>query len=239
MALIKCSECGKDFSDRAAACPNCGCPIEYSTQDTTGHIKNIIGEAVEDSALDTLASFATSVATSAAGSISQAMSYKRVGPITIDQRNRLFQIHGKILKNGKKSGVIGKSMKSLMAVSTMGLSIAAESALGMGKTKVGNKEWYSFDDLLSYDLVEDDSIITSGGSGRAYIGCFSIGSHSRVSKKRIDSLAIRVTLNSFTNPYILIPITTKPLKPNSKEYANALSEAQQILSTLDVIAHNK
>lgn len=27
MALIKCSECGKDFSEYATACPNCGCPV--------------------------------------------------------------------------------------------------------------------------------------------------------------------------------------------------------------------
>ena len=27
MALIKCSECGKEFSDKAASCPNCGCPV--------------------------------------------------------------------------------------------------------------------------------------------------------------------------------------------------------------------
>lgn len=26
MALIICSECGKEFSDKAPACPNCGCP---------------------------------------------------------------------------------------------------------------------------------------------------------------------------------------------------------------------
>ena len=26
MSLIKCSECGKEFSDKAQACPNCGCP---------------------------------------------------------------------------------------------------------------------------------------------------------------------------------------------------------------------
>ena len=26
MALIKCPECGKEFSDKASACPNCGCP---------------------------------------------------------------------------------------------------------------------------------------------------------------------------------------------------------------------
>lgn len=27
MALISCSECGKQISDRARTCPNCGCPI--------------------------------------------------------------------------------------------------------------------------------------------------------------------------------------------------------------------
>lgn len=26
MALIKCEDCGKEFSDKASACPNCGCP---------------------------------------------------------------------------------------------------------------------------------------------------------------------------------------------------------------------
>ena len=26
MALIACHECGKEFSERAAACPHCGCP---------------------------------------------------------------------------------------------------------------------------------------------------------------------------------------------------------------------
>lgn len=28
MALIKCHECGKEISDKAMVCPNCGCPIE-------------------------------------------------------------------------------------------------------------------------------------------------------------------------------------------------------------------
>ncbi len=27
MALIKCSECGKDVSDKAATCPSCGAPL--------------------------------------------------------------------------------------------------------------------------------------------------------------------------------------------------------------------
>lgn len=28
MALIECPECGKEFSDKAQACPNCGCPTD-------------------------------------------------------------------------------------------------------------------------------------------------------------------------------------------------------------------
>ena len=39
MALIICSECGKEFSDKAVACPNCGCPTEET-------IKQPIPEAV-------------------------------------------------------------------------------------------------------------------------------------------------------------------------------------------------
>lgn len=34
--MIKCAECGKEFSDRANACPNCGCPIEYQAEKSIG-----------------------------------------------------------------------------------------------------------------------------------------------------------------------------------------------------------
>lgn len=32
MALIKCKDCGHDMSDRASACPNCGCPSPISSE---------------------------------------------------------------------------------------------------------------------------------------------------------------------------------------------------------------
>ena len=32
MALIKCPECGKEISDMANSCPNCGYPIKENTQ---------------------------------------------------------------------------------------------------------------------------------------------------------------------------------------------------------------
>jgi len=32
MALIKCSECGADVSERASVCPKCGCPLNITKQ---------------------------------------------------------------------------------------------------------------------------------------------------------------------------------------------------------------
>lgn len=34
MALIKCPECGKEISDKAAACPNCGMPLRKEDRGT-------------------------------------------------------------------------------------------------------------------------------------------------------------------------------------------------------------
>ena len=40
MALVTCSECGKEFSEKAAACPHCGCPIEEAIKKPTTVIEN-------------------------------------------------------------------------------------------------------------------------------------------------------------------------------------------------------
>ena len=37
--LIKCPECGKEISDQASSCPNCGCPISISNNQQPHHTK--------------------------------------------------------------------------------------------------------------------------------------------------------------------------------------------------------
>ena len=135
-----------------------------------------------------------------------------------------------------------------MALSTMGMSLAAEKMITGGKNKADMNKWYPFSDLVSYDLLEDDAIVTSGGVGQALVGGAVFGgvgavagaiTGKRVQKKRVDSLYIKVTLNNFDTPCILIPLITKPTKTNSKEYKTAFEEAHRILSILDVITHNQ
>ena len=51
-------------------------------------------------------------------------------------------------------------------------------------------------------------------------------------------MVIKMNINDFDNPCIMIPIITKSTKVNSKEYREAFNEAQKIISMLDLITHN-
>ena len=42
MALIKCAECGREISDKAAACVHCGCPISASVQANTSNTPRVL-----------------------------------------------------------------------------------------------------------------------------------------------------------------------------------------------------
>ena len=167
---------------------------------------------------------------------------KTVGPVQIDEPHQKFRINGSVPVNGKKDG-LGKSMfKGVMAVGTFGMSVAAEKIVGGGnKQKVGNKEWLDFSDLISYDLLEDDSLVTSGGVGQALIGGALFGGFGavaggitgkKVQKKKVESMIIKVTVNNFGSPCIMIPLITKSTKTNSKEYQTAFNEAHNILACL-------
>lgn len=39
MAMIKCEECGKEISDKAKVCPNCGCPLDQMQIGGTVRVK--------------------------------------------------------------------------------------------------------------------------------------------------------------------------------------------------------
>ena len=48
MALIKCIECGKEISDKANACPNCGCPVGIENKLDNNEIIQVAEEFVNN-----------------------------------------------------------------------------------------------------------------------------------------------------------------------------------------------
>lgn len=47
MSLIICPECGKNFSDKAPACPNCGYPTNLINPDNSEE-NNIIEDTIKE-----------------------------------------------------------------------------------------------------------------------------------------------------------------------------------------------
>ncbi len=63
MALITCSECGKQYSDKAIACPNCGNPTHIAPTSTQPMLQTVNPYATQSQANHALSQYAEKLAT--------------------------------------------------------------------------------------------------------------------------------------------------------------------------------
>ena len=173
--------------------------------------------------------------------------FKKIENITIDEENKRFKMDKVVVPNSKKRGCLSKFL--LISITNIFYPFFKKS----GKK---NTDWFSFDDLVSYELIQNDDIVVTGGVGKAVVGGAVMTALAgglwgmtgavvggvtgkRKQSKKVNTLAIRITLNSFDFPCCFIYLIEKPIKSNSKEYKNVVETAQLILSTLDLITHHK
>lgn len=219
-----CSNCGNEVSGKF--CSTCGAPVETNTN---GESNQMI-EAEEN----TFTPFSVT---------------SKVGILEVDSNSRQFRVAGKF--EPKKKMGFGKKA---LAVYTMGMSVAVEAtAKAISKAVNPDIKVHSFDDLVEFELLEDDNQITKGGTGKALgvgvaagaifnpliggLGAIAGGvTGKRTTKKQVESLMIRITVNDVDDPCLLIPLITEPTKTKSKEYERAFTLAQQTFSALNVIA---
>ena len=170
----------------------------------------------------------------------------KVGPLEIDRYNRTYRIHGAQKAKGS-SGLVGGAIKGTakvgLAMGTMGLSLIPS----LIKKDKNDTDWYSFEDLVSYELIINNQTVVSGGVGQALIAGAMFGAigavaggivAKRKSTSKILNMTVRVTSNDFTKPVVFIDLIRKPVKNTSKEYKEAVENAQRIMGALDVIVHN-
>ena len=161
--------------------------------------------------------------------------------LQVDSANKMFKVEGQSSDAFQKKK--GGFLKTAMAISTYGLSKIAEKAIKSSKEKT-----YNFSDLHSFELLEDDSTVTSGGTGLALAATALTGSYvagavggivgKKKTKKVIESMIVKLNVNDFDCPCIMIPLITKSTKVGSNEYKEAYNQAQKIVSMLDLITHN-
>ena len=105
---------------------------------------------------------------------------------------------------------------------------------------------FAFDNIIDFELLEDDISIISGGLGRALVGS-ALGptgaivgavTGRKTSKKKITKLIVKLTLNNFDYPCIMINYIDKPTKTTSSSYKKAFNEAHETISVLNVMINN-
>lgn len=145
------------------------------------------------------------------------------------------QQFGKLLKIDEAAKMIEIPLEALNQ------SRAIRQALQKGKV---TDTYIKFSDLVGVDLIENGSLVTSGGLGSALTGAALFGNTGLivgglVGKKKIsdvcESLQIKLTVNDLNNPAIFIDVVRSRIAKKSLKYQTDFELAQKIVSALNVI----
>lgn len=101
----------------------------------------------------------------------------------------------------------------------------------------------AFQDILEFELIENNGVITQGGLGSAAVGGLLLGNAgvlagAVIGKKNhsvCNNMSIRVTVNDLENPLVSIPLNANPIKIDSPTYKAIRSTADQIMAKLQYI----
>jgi len=163
---------------------------------------------------------------------------KTIGEVAIDDVNGLFKVKNATGEIKRKSGILSKTARATTAMMTLGTSEAVIAA-----TKPSDKI-FTFDELEGYELLEDDTSVSSGGKAAAIAGGVMLGGLGAIAgagagtkkqKKRIENLVLRIDTNDMEYPCVMITYINKETKVDSNDYRKAQSAAQQTMSALNLI----
>ena len=102
---------------------------------------------------------------------------------------------------------------------------------------------YHYQDIIGFELIENNGAISKGGFGGAVAGGMLFGGAGAVAgsvlgKKQQSScnnLAVRITVNDSTDPMVMIYLITQPTAVNSVKYKTARNDADKMMTQLQYI----
>lgn len=113
---------------------------------------------------------------------------------------------------------------------------------GVFKAKIENV--YSYNDIVSFELIEDGNIVSNGGLGTALVGGALFGGTGaivgsniakRTNKPTCTMMKIKITVRDSSNPLIYIDLLSAEVKKDGSRYKTAFESAQEILSLLQIM----
>lgn len=106
-----------------------------------------------------------------------------------------------------------------------------------------------FKNIVECKIIENSSVVESGGIGRAIVGGVIagevgaiVGANTRKSKNIVSNLSVRIVTNELENPLYSINLITSPIDINKMLYANlyrvATEFANNVYATIQAIIND-
>lgn len=104
-------------------------------------------------------------------------------------------------------------------------------------------ELYNLNDIKSFEIVENNNVVSSGGLGQSIIGGVAFGGVGAIvgaitGKKNnmiVERLVIKINLKNLECPVLYINLIEKPINSNDDIYIKYAMIADEIVSGLDTI----
>ncbi len=113
------------------------------------------------------------------------------------------------------------------------------------KKRPDNYTMFSYDQIVSFELLENGESVASGGVGRAALGGILfggvgavVGASTRSYKSVCEELKIKVTVKDYKDPAFYIPVIVLETNKSSSVYKERMKMAQNILSKLQLITNS-
>ena len=170
---------------------------------------------------------------------------KNIGQVAIDHANRFFLVRNAASYVRPAPRKVSKA-RIRAAVMSMGLS---EVVAAVNSSTKASDKIFSFDELVGYELLEDDSVVSAGttatvASARSSLfGTRAYGASASaqvgIQKKVVEHLVLRIDTDDVEYPCVMITYISKPTAVSSNNYKFAFSQAQQTMSVLGAILRQR
>lgn len=101
---------------------------------------------------------------------------------------------------------------------------------------------FSYDQIVSFEILENGESVASGGVGRAALGGILfggvgavVGASTRSYKSVCEELKIKITVKDYKEPAFYIPFIISETNKSTSEYKSKMKMAQNTLSKLQLI----
>ena len=105
------------------------------------------------------------------------------------------------------------------------------------KTYQNSYKTYSYDDLLNYEVIENNESMATATLDAIIVG--GVFQTDKNITSVCSMLQIRISVDDLQSPSLTIPIIVAPVQKNTQFYAKALNDTHEIASTLAYIMAHK